>query len=125
MVTVQSPPDCGNAPRKEVLRDLVVALAGRDGGTVAALVGENVEWNLVGGTVLRGREAVRAWAAGLPEAKEVAFGALLTHGREAGVDGMVETADGTRYAFCHVLRFPGTARTAKITEIRSYVLPAG
>lgn len=123
MVTVRSTPDCGNAPRKEVLRDLVVALAERDGETVAALVGEDVEWNLVGDTVVRGREAVRAWAADLPEAKEVAFGALITHGREAGVDGMIEAADGTRHAFCHVLRFPGTARTAKIAEIRSYILP--
>ncbi|EST21262.1 hypothetical protein N566_27590 [Streptomycetaceae bacterium MP113-05] len=91
---------------------------------MAALVGEDVEWNLVGDTVLRGREAVRAWAADLAEAKEVAFGSLITHGREAGVDGTIEAADGARYAFCHVLRFPGTARTAKIAEIRSYVLPA-
>lgn len=124
MVTIRFAPDCGNAPRKEVLRDLVVALAEGNDETVAALVGEDVEWNLVGDTVLRGREAVRAWAADLPEAKEVAFGSLITHGREAGVDGTIEAADGTRYAFCHVLRFPGTARTAKIAEIRSYVLPA-
>ncbi|GAA2112684.1 nuclear transport factor 2 family protein [Streptomyces synnematoformans] len=123
MVTIRSAADCGNAPRKEVLRDLVVALAEGDGATVAALVGEDVAWSLVGEAVLRGREAVRAWVADLPEAKEVAFGSLLTHGREAGVDGTIEAADGTRYAFCHVIRFPGTAKTAKIAEVRSYVLP--
>ncbi|SFC97234.1 hypothetical protein [Streptomyces aidingensis] len=60
MVMIRSTPDCGNAPRKEVLRDLVVALAEGDDETVAALVGEDVAWSLVGETVLRGREAVRA-----------------------------------------------------------------
>ncbi|MEV6719461.1 nuclear transport factor 2 family protein [Streptomyces xanthochromogenes] len=125
MVTVRATPDCGNAPRKEVLRDFVIAMAEADGETLAGMVGEGVEWHLVGEAVLRGRAAVRAWAAGLPVAREITFGAVITHGREAGVDGTTEAADGRRYAFCHVLRFAGAARTAKIAEIRSYVLPGG
>ncbi|WP_415953025.1 nuclear transport factor 2 family protein [Streptomyces sp. KLOTTS4A1] len=123
MLRIHSTPDCGNAPRKEVLRDLVIALAERDGETVSALVAEGVVWNQVGVSASDGREAVRGWAAAGPEVEELSFGALITHGREASVDGTLELTDGTRHAFCHVLRFAGAARTAKIVEIRSYVLP--
>ena len=120
MVAVREVPDCGNAPRKEVLRDLVIGLAERDADAVVALLADDVRWSLVGDTELVGADAVRDWIAGLPEADELAFEALMTHGRLAGVDGTVTTADGAREAFCHVLHFAGAAKAAKIIRVRSY-----
>jgi ketosteroid isomerase-like protein len=120
VVAVREVPDCGNAPRKEVLRDIVIGLAERDANAVGALLADDVRWWLVGDTELVGADAVRDWVTGLPEAAELAFDALMTHGRLAGVDGTVTTADGVQEAFCHVLHFAGAAKSAKIVRVRSY-----
>jgi hypothetical protein len=120
VVAVREAPDCGNAPRKEVLRDLVIGLAEADADAVVGLLAEDVRWSLVGDAELVGANAVRDWVAGLPAADELVFEALLTHGRLAGVDGAVIGPDGAQEAFCHVLHFAGAAKTAKIVRVRSY-----
>lgn len=120
MVAVREVPDCGNAPRKEILRDLVIGLADGDVDAVGGLLSEDVRWSLVGDAELVGADAVRDWVAGLAEADELVFEALMTHGRLAGVDGTVIGPDGSREDFCHVLHFAGAARTAKIVRVRSY-----
>lgn len=121
MVTIQEEPDCGNAPRKEVLRDLVVALAQKDADHVASLLSEDIAWTLVGERHLAGRTAVVEWVTKLPPVDQVAFGSLLTHGRGASVDGVLELADGTRWGFCHVLRFAGATKTARLVSVNSYL----
>lgn len=122
MVTIHDQPDCRNAPRKEILRDFVVALAERDGEKIVLLVADNIVWTLVGERVLTGRDAVRRWVTSLPEVNGVVFGSLLTHGRGASVDGALGMVDGTHSGFCHVLRFTGAAKTAKILGVTSYVI---
>ncbi|MFC7340018.1 hypothetical protein [Saccharopolyspora griseoalba] len=120
MVVVRGVPDCGNAPRKVVLRDLVIGLAERDADAVVAPLADDVRWSLVGDVELVGADAVRVWGAGLPEADELTFEAVLTHGRMAAVDGSVIAADGAQEDFCHVLHFAGAAKTAEIVRVRSY-----
>lgn len=122
MVTIHDEPDCGNAPRKEILRDFVVALAKRDSEQIASLLADNIVWTLVGERTLTGRDAVRKWVTALPEVDEVVFGSLLTHGRGASVDGVLRLVDGTQCGFCHVLRFTGAAKAAKILGVNSYVI---
>ncbi|GAA3733160.1 nuclear transport factor 2 family protein [Leifsonia bigeumensis] len=122
MVTIHEEPDCGNAPRKEILRDLVVAIAERDGESIAPLLADDVAWTFVGEQHLTGRDTVLKWVDDLPPVEEVAFGTFLTHGRGAGVDGVLDLVDGARLAFCHGLRFAGAARTTKIVSVNSYLI---
>ncbi|MGP5195759.1 nuclear transport factor 2 family protein [Arthrobacter rhombi] len=122
MVSIHEEPDCGNSPRKEILRDLMVALAQRDVEHLDVVLAEDVSWTVVGERTETGREAAREMALALPEVDELTFGTFLTHGRGAGVDGVLRLADGTETAFCHVLRFKSTAKTAKVANINSYLI---
>lgn len=122
MVTIHEEPDCGNAPRKQVLRDFVVAIAQHDLGHLVSVLAEEVSWTLVGERKVTGREATQHLVLGLPPVDELTFGTFLTHGRGAGVDGVLRLADGTRMAFCHMLRFPSPVKTARIIGINSYFI---
>ncbi|WP_111720957.1 nuclear transport factor 2 family protein [Homoserinimonas sp. OAct 916] len=124
MLTIHEEPDCGNAPRKLILRNLVVALATQDSEYVDSLLSDDVVWDLVGGQVLMGRDAIREWITSQGPVDAVTFGTFLTHGRGAGVDGSLDLADGPRSRFCHVLRFAGAARTAKVIGVNSYIIRA-
>jgi hypothetical protein len=44
----------------------------------------------------------------------------ITHGRLAACD-VYTTTDSVRTGFCHMFRFTGPAKTAKIAEIRTYL----
>ncbi len=122
MATIREEPDCGNAPRKKILRDFIVALTTPDSKYIASLLADDIAWTLVGGRLLTGLDAVKEWVPRLPPADQVTFGSLLTHGHGASVDGLVDLADGTSWGFCHVLRFAGAAKTAKIVGVKSYVI---
>lgn len=108
---------------KQILRDFVVGLAERDSEQIVSLLAEEIVWSLVGGDTLTSCDAVRRWVTSLAEVDEVAFRSLLTHGRGASVDGVVRLAAGHRSGFCHVLRFTGSAKTARIRGVNSYVIP--
>ena len=90
MVTIREEPDCGNAPRKTIVRNLVVASAMKDIDFVASLITGDASWALVGEQHLVGGPAILAWISGLPTVSAVVFGSLLTHGRGASVDGVLE-----------------------------------
>lgn len=48
---------------------------------------------------------------------------VLNHGRLAACDGYL-LRGAERVDFCHVIRFAGASKTAKIREIRTYLQPA-
>ena len=122
MVKIHDEPDCGNAPRKEILRDFVGSLAERNSEHVTSLLADDIAWRIVGERTLTDRDTVLKWVTALPKVDQVVFGSLLTHGRGASADGVFHLADGTQSAFCHVLRFAGAAKTAKIVGINTYAI---
>lgn len=71
---------------------------------------------------MSGRDAAKEMVLALPDVDELTFGTFLTHGRGAGVDGMMRMVDGTQTAFCHVLRFKSPVKTAKVVGINSYLI---
>ncbi|MCY0906081.1 hypothetical protein [Arthrobacter sp. H14-L1] len=107
------------------MRDLVMALAMKDIDFISSLLASDVSWALVGERNLMGKSVALAWVSGLPSVSEVVFGSLLTHGRGASVDGVLELSDGTKLGFCHVLRFAGASKAAKLIGVNSYVIDIG
>lgn len=53
----------------------------------------------------------------------LAFDAIITHGRLGSCSGTVELVDATVWAFCHVVHFAGTAKTAPIARITTFEVP--
>lgn len=119
---VHDEPDCGNAPRKEILRDLALALAVPDADAVASLVRDDVTWTVAGGAQRTGVDAVRAWVAARPASASVTYESLITHGRDASVSGHTVDGGGRVEHFCHMVRFAGTAKTAPAVAVTSYLI---
>ena len=119
---IDVPADCGNAPRKMVIRDFLIAVYQRDVDAVLAALHDNIQWEIVETTRLEGHDAVRAWFAEQPPATELHVAMVITHGTDCGADGTVIHADGSQSRFNHILVFAGHSKTAKIKQLRSYVI---
>ncbi|HEY4557698.1 MAG TPA: hypothetical protein VIG82_05860 [Enteractinococcus sp.] len=119
---VEAPEDCGNAPRKIVIRDFLIALYQQDEDHVLEALAEDIRWELVGSRVLNGLEEVREWLRREPPVRELHIAMVITHGTDCGVDGWVVYADGRTRALSHVLIFAGHAKSAKIKALRSYLI---
>ena len=120
-VTVEE--DCGNAPRKLLLRDFNVALAAGDLGAVLDRVSDDIAWKLVGNQVVEGKAAFeRALQGSTMKVAHLRIENIITHGKTAAVDGELELENGFKLAFCDVYRFTGAGRRAKIDRITAYVV---
>lgn len=121
---IDAPKDCGNAPRKMVIRDFLVALYQQDDADVAAALRDNVRWEVIGSTVQEGLDEVGDWVRQQPPAAELHIATVLTHGTDCAADGRVVHVDGSTTHFSHMLFFTGHTKTAKIKKLRSYLIRA-
>ncbi|QCJ47970.1 nuclear transport factor 2 family protein [Haloprofundus sp. MHR1] len=124
MTTVTVGEDCGNAPKKALLKEFNVAFAENDVECLLDTVTDDVEWTIVSDREISGRDD---FADAVEEMVDVDTTALtidhvITHGATASVDGTVNLADGTVYAFCDVYEFSSHAKDAKIQTMTSYVV---
>lgn len=116
------PTDCGNAPRIGIVGDFAVDWASGNAEAVAGRLADGATWTLVGTDTHSGPEAAKEVGPPFsPEHVEVL--SIITHGRLASCDGYLE-AGGRRIDFSHALRFASTSKTAKIAELRSYLIEA-
>jgi len=124
MVRVIVSEDCGNAPKKALLRDFNIAFAEGDVARIASFVSDDITWNRVGDTRIEGREAFENDLRQMQgvRAKEVEITGILTHGNAGAAHGILRFEDGQSFAFCDVYRFASHAKDAKIREITSYVI---
>lgn len=119
---IDIPEACGNAPRKIVIRDFLVALYSRDADAVAAALRDDIRWDIVGAHTLTGHQDVLHWLGEEPPVQALQLRTIITHGTDCGADGVITTSDGTGHSFSHVIVFSGHSKNAKIKDIRSYVI---
>lgn len=115
--------DCGNSPKKELLRDLTIYFVSYDLEKAMEYMDENVVWTLVGDEPIKGKEP---FAAALKEmidnkAKELTIYSIVTHGKEAAVNGEMTMEDGNVFGFADFYEF-ASAGSSKVKSIRSYVI---
>lgn len=127
MVEIIASPDCGNAPKKQVLRDYSIALAARDTDEILSAVADDVEWEIVGGRTIRGKDE---FAAALDsvldrQAVRLSVDSIITHGNQGAVSSTVDLSDNRRQRCCDVYAFGGHSRTATIKRITSYWIEVG
>lgn len=122
LTVVDIPEHCGNAPRKIVIRDFLVALYSGEIDDVIEALKDDVRWNIVGSQVLSGTADVREWLKTNRSPVELKLNTVITHGTDCGADGVATYADDTRAYFNHIILFSGHGKTAKIKELRSYII---
>jgi hypothetical protein len=105
------------------LRQLNEAFARNDVASILESVTDDIRWNVVGDKIVEGKDAfhkiLEQMAADEPMILTVSK--IITHGREASVNGTMRTPDGKTYAFCDLYSFNGQ-KNLKIREMTSYVI---
>ncbi len=116
--------DCGNAPKKELLKELAIAYAKGDIVFCLEWVKDEVEWDIVGKQQIRGmneyEKALTQRTDG--EIHELYIHNIITHGNTASLNGTIVLEDEQKIAFCNVYNFSGFGKKAKIKTITSYVI---
>ncbi len=114
--------DCGNAPKKAILRDFNIAIANKDLDYLLEWISDDVVWNKVGQSTATGKAQVADAFREIVPAEELVIESIITHGWHASAHGTLLMPDGAKYAYCDVYKFKGAARNSKIKSITSYVI---
>jgi hypothetical protein len=117
--------DCGNAPKKKLIKDFNIAFANYDIGFIIENISGEVCWNIVGEQlVIQGKEVLAATLEQMKNKKtiELQITSIITHGNTGAANGIIKYENSKTYAFCNVYIFSSTAKNAKIKEITSYVI---
>ncbi|MEX2600071.1 MAG: nuclear transport factor 2 family protein [Balneolaceae bacterium] len=99
------------------------AFANSDTEFLLGNVTDDIRWMVVGEPIVEGKEAFSAALKRMEmeEPMKLTIHNIITHGKSAAVNGVMETTDGKAYAFCDIYKFSGF-KNAKIKEMTSYAL---
>lgn len=119
--------DCGNAPKKEIIRDFTIAVARNDIDFIGENVTDNIMWNIVGDKRFQGKNNFIEALGKMGDVKtiELRIDNVLTHGKDGSANGVLTFANNKLYAFCDVYTFSSSKKNARIKEITSYVIGLG
>ncbi|WP_262249419.1 nuclear transport factor 2 family protein [Parapedobacter soli] len=115
--------DCGNAPKKEFLKNYYIAKANGDIDFVINSISDTINWEVIGNKIITNREefigAIQEHT--LWKVKELIIDAIITHGNHASVNGRVVTRSNLNFAFCDVYKFKGF-KGSKIKSVQTYLI---
>jgi hypothetical protein len=108
--------------QKTFLKKLNEAFANSDMGFIMNSVSDDIEWTIVGDRVVLGKDqfakSLQEMASPRPMKLEIRH--IITHGKEAVVEGSMITPEGKNYSFCDIYIFNGF-KDAKVKAMKSYV----
>jgi hypothetical protein len=115
--------DCGNSPKNIFIEKLTAAFAKCDVKYVLDHVTEDIRWNIVGDTLIEGKDNLARALEQMQNEKiaQLTIRHIASHGKTGAVDGTIVLEDGKIRAFCDVHEFNGAKATA-VSEITSYVI---
>lgn len=119
------PVDCGNAPRKSILKSFNIAFAQKDMPFIADQITDDVQWNIVGSfPAIHGKnEFLEALTQmNISKTIELQITNIVTHGNTAAMNGVIKLENDKSYAFCTMYVFSSASKQAKIKEMTSYVI---
>jgi len=123
MLNITIQPDCGNAPKKEFLKDFNIAFAKGDIDTLLNSISDDMVWNIIGDKTITGKEHFSQEMEQMTanEVSELTIFSIVTHGIEAAVYGSMKMANGYEYAFSDFYKF-SNANGEKIASMSSFVI---
>lgn len=108
---------------QELLEKFNQAFAQNDIDYILGQVSDTIKWTAVGDFTVEGKEAFQIALESMTgdEPYELNVHKIITHGKDATVNGIMRSKDGKQYAFCDVYKFSGF-NEPKISELTSYVV---
>lgn len=114
--------NCRNSPKKEFLKDFNIAFATGQADFIIEHVSEDIVWEIYGDKSIQGKNQfsleINAMKNRVPA--ELKLDSIITHGREAAVNGEIKMGTET-YAFCDVYYFSSASSTI-IKKIHTYTI---
>ena len=125
MVKIICKEDCGNSPKKLLLKELTSAFAkGTAQRVILPRLANDVAWDMVGTEFIKGKdnvaEILAAAAQSENKASKLEIENIVTHGNAGSVNGHITMADGKQYAFCDVYVWSGASEKSAIKKITSF-----
>jgi hypothetical protein len=125
MVKIICKEDCGNAPKKLLLKELTSAFAtGTAQRVLLPQLAEDVTWEIVGAEPIQGKDAVARMLAEAAksgyQATQLEIENIITHDNAGSVNGRITMTDGRQYAFCDVYVWNGGSAKSAIKKITSF-----
>lgn len=115
--------DCGNAPKRELLKKINIAFVEGDTSFILDHVTDTIIWDMVGARKIEGKEQLASELDTMKSeaVKELLLCQILTHGKEGAARGTVQMQSGKKYSFADLYEFSG-AKGNKIKSITSYII---
>lgn len=113
--------------KEKFIKDLNRAFAKADVPFILDCMTEDIEWEMVGGNISRGKAEIEKEMATMKdfETLEMEVDNVITHGKLASATGsfkMKEKDMEKSYKFCDIYEFNGF-KNAKIRKMTSFVIP--
>lgn len=109
--------------KEKLLQKINEAFSNNEIDFIVENVTDDIEWTAVGDFTVKGKEqfvdAMKKMASDVPFKLEIKN--IITHGDSAAADGVMQSPDGKRYAFCDLYKFSGF-KNPKIKKMTSYVI---
>ena len=108
---------------QELLEQFNKAFAGGEINFIFEHVSDTIKWTAVGDFTVEGKEEFRKALESMTgdEPYGLKIDKIITHGKEAAVNGVMTSKDGKQFAFCDVYKLSGFKKP-KIIEMTSYVI---
>lgn len=121
---VECAEDCGNAPKKNFLKELQIALAKHEIDFCLEWITDDIVWEIVGEQLIQGKDDVEKWLEKKRDQKveKLTIHNIITHGNTAALNATLTLNDQQKINFCDVYNFRGFGKNAKIKSITSYVV---
>ncbi|NDV16025.1 nuclear transport factor 2 family protein [Muricauda sp. TY007] len=116
-------PDCGNAPKRALVKDLTCYFASNEIEKAIGLLDTNITWTLVGDKTISGIKPFRTVLQVMRQNKvqELTIYSIITHGKEAAVNGEMVLEDGSTLGFSDFYEFT-SAKGTRVKAIVSYLV---
>ena len=115
--------DCGNAPKKQLLKEFNIALAMNNQEYILENVTDDIHWNIIGKRLIEGKENIMEVMNLLSQnVKEIQISTIITHGKTGSTNGVLIFTDNQKYGFSNVFIFNSSRNTAKVKEMSSYII---
>lgn len=119
------PKDCGNAPRKMIIIDFIVACLNGEREILAGYSIDTVEWH----DVKENRRVIglkkmidKIEKNKLADVQKLCIEHVITHGKLAAIHGEIIYTQGNKTPFCIILEFSSAGKSGKIKRVKSYVI---
>lgn len=125
MVRIITVEDCGNAPKKQIIRDFLTALAERNTENAVQLIDNEICLHAPNQSKMVGLESVMRYLQQKligENVEQLKIDNILSHGNQCAANGSMNRQNGTTTWFSAFFLFDGYRKNAKIKEITLYTI---